>query len=49
MHRVLTDPGLAADLRARGLARAATFTWERTARQTVAIYRQVLDAAAAQT
>ena len=49
MHRVLTDPNLAAELRARGLARAATFTWERTARETVAVYSQVLDAAAAQT
>ena len=29
--RVLEEPGLAAAMRAKGLARAATFTWERTA------------------
>ena len=29
LRRVLGDPGLAAELRARGLARAAMFTWER--------------------
>jgi glycosyltransferase involved in cell wall biosynthesis len=29
LRRVLDDPLLAADLRARGLARAATFTWDR--------------------
>jgi len=29
--RVLDEPGLGNDLRARGLERAATFTWERTA------------------
>jgi glycosyltransferase involved in cell wall biosynthesis len=31
------------DLRQKGLARAAQFTWERTARQTLAVYQQVLD------
>jgi glycosyltransferase involved in cell wall biosynthesis len=39
--RVLTDTALAADLRVRGLARAQMFTWERTAQETLAIYRQV--------
>ena len=34
------NPGLAADLRERGLARAASFTWARTAERTHAIYRQ---------
>lgn len=29
------------DLRGRGLARAAQFTWERTARQTLAVYQTV--------
>ena len=43
MHRVLSDPDLAAELRARGLARAGQFTWERTARETVAVYRRVLE------
>lgn len=42
VHRVLTDTGLAADLRARGLARARTFTWARTARATVQAYHRVL-------
>ena len=34
------NPGLAADLRERGIARAASFTWARTAERTHAIYRQ---------
>jgi glycosyltransferase involved in cell wall biosynthesis len=33
LRRILGDSALAADLRARGLARAGTFTWERAARQ----------------
>jgi glycosyltransferase involved in cell wall biosynthesis len=40
IRRVLTEPELADGLRQRGLARAATFSWERTAAQTVAAYRQ---------
>jgi glycosyltransferase involved in cell wall biosynthesis len=43
MRRVLADAGLRQDLRARGLARAQQFTWERTARETLAVYRQVLN------
>lgn len=42
MRRVLEDQALAAELRAKGLARAAQFTWERTARETIAVYEQVL-------
>ena len=42
MRLVLTQPALAAELRARGLARAAQFTWERTARETIAVYERVL-------
>jgi glycosyltransferase involved in cell wall biosynthesis len=42
MHRVLSDPDLHHDLRQRGLERAAEFTWQRTARETVAVYREVL-------
>jgi glycosyltransferase involved in cell wall biosynthesis len=42
MERVLRDADLRQDLRERGLARASQFTWERTARQTVAVYREVL-------
>jgi glycosyltransferase involved in cell wall biosynthesis len=41
MRRVLTDATLAGDLRRHGQLRAAEFTWERTAEQTVAVYREV--------
>ncbi len=41
MSRVLSDAPLRATLRARGLAQAAQFTWERTARETLAVYREV--------
>ena len=41
MKRVLTDPALHADLRARGLARARQFSWERSARQIRDIYLEV--------
>jgi glycosyltransferase involved in cell wall biosynthesis len=40
--RVLGDEALAGDLRARGLARAAQFTWERAARDTAAVYERVM-------
>ncbi|HXH24404.1 MAG TPA: glycosyltransferase family 1 protein, partial [Vicinamibacterales bacterium] len=39
--RVVEDERLRADLRAAGLARAALFTWERTARMTAHVYRRV--------
>lgn len=42
MRSILNDDELAADLRQRGLARAAEFSWERTARETIAVYEQVL-------
>jgi glycosyltransferase involved in cell wall biosynthesis len=45
MHRVLTDRQLAAALRDRGFARARTFSWERTARLTLAAYEEALDRA----
>jgi glycosyltransferase involved in cell wall biosynthesis len=41
MERVLSDEPLRATLRARGLAQAAQFSWERTARETLAVYREV--------
>ncbi|MRR09033.1 glycosyltransferase family 1 protein [bacterium] len=41
IDRVLDDPGRAADLSRRGLARAAEFTWERTARMTEEQYRRL--------
>ena len=42
-ERLLTDAELRADLRKKGLERARTFTWERTARETLAVYRQVYE------
>jgi len=42
LKRVLTDPALGADLRARGLARARRFTWEATARKTLDAYHSTL-------
>ena len=42
MWLVLSQPALAAALRAKGLARAAQFSWERTARETIAVYERVL-------
>ena len=44
MLSVLSGGDLRQDLRERGLARAARFTWERTARQTLAVYEKVLGA-----
>lgn len=45
LYKVLTDTALAANLRQRGLARAALFTWQETARRTLAIYQRVLERA----
>jgi glycosyltransferase involved in cell wall biosynthesis len=45
MLRLLEDPDLAQDLRQKGLTRARQFTWERTARETLAVYHEVLDGA----
>lgn len=42
IHRALTDSDLRADLIQRGLARAKTFTWDGTARATLALYEKVL-------
>lgn len=41
MARVLGDTALQAALRAAGLAHAARFTWEQTARQVLEVYRHV--------
>lgn len=41
IRRVLTDPGLQAEMRARGLKRAKRFTWEETARRTVQVYEEM--------
>ena len=43
MSRVLADETLRQEMRQKGLAQAARFSWERTARETLAVYRQVAD------
>lgn len=42
LARVLDNPSYAAELRERGFARARAFSWERTARETLSIYRDVI-------
>ena len=42
MRRVLTEPALHAELRARGLARAREFSWERSIKRVREIYDEVL-------
>ncbi len=42
LARVLEDGALRDSLRAQGLAQAAKFSWERTARETMAVYEQVM-------
>jgi glycosyltransferase involved in cell wall biosynthesis len=41
MWRVLNDGALAAELSRKGLARAAEFSWERAARQTLDVYHSL--------
>ena len=41
MWRVLTDEKVRREMRAKGLKRAATFSWERAARETLAVYEKV--------
>jgi glycosyltransferase involved in cell wall biosynthesis len=41
MAQALEDPDLLGTLRTRGLAQAARFSWERTARETIAVYTRV--------
>jgi glycosyltransferase involved in cell wall biosynthesis len=43
MRRVLTDPALCADLRARGLSRVKQFSWDRSIHRVREIYDEVLD------
>ena len=40
MRRVLTDASLRTELREQGLRRSRQFTWQETARRTLAVYRQ---------
>jgi glycosyltransferase involved in cell wall biosynthesis len=42
LRRVLEEPNLREDLSRRGRERAAAFSWEATARATLAVYREVL-------
>jgi glycosyltransferase involved in cell wall biosynthesis len=41
LHQIVTDASMRLDLRRRGLAQAARFKWEATARQTQAVYEEV--------
>ncbi len=43
LHRLLSDDVLHASLRDKGLARARTFSWERTAEETLAVYQRTFD------
>ena len=42
LERVATTEGLRADLRARGYARIAAFSWDRCAAETARIYREIM-------
>ncbi len=42
LENLLDNPGLRERLRERGLARAAEFSWEQTARATLQVYRDVV-------
>lgn len=42
MAEVMQQAGLRADMAKRGLTRAAEFSWEKTAQETVAVYRKVM-------
>jgi glycosyltransferase involved in cell wall biosynthesis len=42
MSRVLTDDKLRREMRDKGLVRAQTFSWQRAARETLAVYRRVV-------
>ena len=41
---LMNDEALRSGMRARGLARAAAFSWERTAQMTLGVYREALSA-----
>jgi glycosyltransferase involved in cell wall biosynthesis len=43
---VLRTPALAQELRRKGLEQAARFTWDRTASETLAVYKEVMSSAA---
>lgn len=43
LDRVVSDNSLRVEMRDRGIAHAAGFTWEETAARTTAVYRQIVD------
>lgn len=43
LWRLVTNDDLWKELREKGLQRARSFSWEKTARRTLAVYRQVVD------
>jgi glycosyltransferase involved in cell wall biosynthesis len=45
LQSVLSDASLQRELVAKGLARAASFTWEETARQTLRLYDEIISGA----
>ncbi len=47
LHRLLTDDDLHAELRRKGFQRASCFSWEQAARQTLEVYRAVVEASSA--
>jgi glycosyltransferase involved in cell wall biosynthesis len=42
MRQVIENPAVAMDLREKGLQRAGLFTWERAARETLAVYEGIM-------
>ncbi len=42
LERILRDDSLRAELRRRGLERAATFSWEKAARETIGVYQEAV-------
>ena len=43
MTRILSDAHVRSDLRERGIGRAADFSWDRCAAETLAVYDRLLD------
>ena len=43
MGKMATHSALRSDLRTRGQSRAKQFTWDRTARQTIDVYRKAIE------
>jgi alpha-1,3-rhamnosyl/mannosyltransferase len=41
MHTVMTDEALKEGMRGKGLVQAGKFSWERTAQETIKVYRRV--------